>query len=130
MNEEFRPTYVPFLDKLLGGGTARSGVYGILGPTGVGKTHLASMIATNGATCGSIFEDTCRRSLPWILFDLETPRSLAEQRILSHAARVNRGNVWASHTAIQAYERQRRPEMPKIQGRQISEVERLPPPED
>ncbi len=125
MNEEFRPTYVPFLDKLLGGGTAPSGVYGFLGPTGIGKTHLASMIATNGATCGSVFEDTCQQSFPWILFDIETQRSEAVERIFSHAARVKRGNVWAGHATIQAYEQERRADLPKKQGRLISEAKRL-----
>jgi hypothetical protein len=125
MNEKFCPTYVPFLDKLLGGGTAPSGVYGILGPTGIGKTHLASMIATNGATCGSVFEDTCQQSFHWILFDIETQRSQAVKRIFSHAARVKRGNVWAGHAAIQAYEQERRADLPKKQGRLISEVKRL-----
>lgn len=125
MNEEFRPTYVPFLDKLLGGGTAPSGVYGILGPTGIGKTHLASMIATNGATCGSVFEDTCQQSFPWILFDIETQRSLAVKRIFSHTAKVKRENVWNGHAAIQAYEQERLADLPEKQGRLISEVKRL-----
>ncbi len=125
MNEKFCTTYVPFLDKLLGGGTAPTGVYGILGPTGIGKTHLASMIASNGATSGSVFEDTCQQSFPWILFDIETQRLPAEQRIFSHAARVKRGNVWTGHAAIQAYEQERRADLPNKQGRLISEVKRL-----
>lgn len=125
MNEEFHPTYVPFLDKLLGGGTASNGVYGFLGPTGIGKTHLASMIATNGATCGSVFEDPRQQSSPWILFDIESPRSQAVERIFSHAARVKRGNVRNGHTAIQAYEQERRADLPEIEGRLIPEVKRL-----
>ena len=93
MNQAFQSTYVPFLDKLLGGGTAPTGVYGILGPTGVGKTHLASMIASNGATCGSIFQSECLNPFPWVLFDIESERPLTQQRILSHCAKVKRENV-------------------------------------
>lgn len=126
MKHELQPTYVPFLDKLLGGGTAPTGgVYGILGPTGVGKTHLASMIASNGATSGSVFQIACVGSLPWVLFDIETQQALTQQRILSHSAKVKRDNVWTGHTEMQAYEQERRSELPEIQGRFISERERL-----
>lgn len=125
MNKALQPTFVPFLDKLLGGGTAPHGVYGLLGPTGVGKTHLASMIATNGATCGSVFEETRRRSHLWILFDIETQWAWAEQRIFSHAAQVPRGNVWCGHATPQSYEREQMAALPQKQGRLMSEVERL-----
>lgn len=125
MNEEFHPTYVPFLDKMLGGGTASNGVYGFLGPTGIGKTHLASMIATNGATCGSVFEDARQQSFPWILFDIESQRSQAVERIFSHAAIVKRENVWNGHAVVQAYEQERRADLPEIEGRLIPEVKRL-----
>ena len=125
MNQAFQSTYVPFLDKLLGGGTAPTGVYGILGPTGVGKTHLASMIASNGATSDSVFQNACLGSLPWVLFDIETQQALTQQRILSHSAKVKRDNVWTGHTEIQAYEQERRSELPEIQGRFMSERERL-----
>ena len=125
MNQAFQSTYVPFLDKLLGGGTAPTGVYGILGPTGVGKTHLASMIASNGATCGSIFQSGCLNPFPWVLFDIESERPLTQQRILSHCAKVKRENVGTEHAEIQAYEQERRSELPGMQGRFISELERL-----
>jgi RecA/RadA recombinase len=125
VNQAFQSTYVPFLDKLLGGGTAPTGVYGILGPTGVGKTHLASMIASNGATSGSVLQNACLGSLPWVLFDIETQQALTQQRILSHSAKVKRENVWTGHTEIQAYEQERRSELPETQGRSTSELERL-----
>ena len=125
MKHELQPTHVPFLDKLLGGGTAPTGVYGILGPTGVGKTHLASMIASNGATSGSVLQNACLGSLPWVLFDIETQRALTQQRILSHSAKVKRDNVWTGHTEIQAYEQERASELPEKQGQLTSELEHL-----
>jgi len=125
VNHELQPTYVPFLDKLLGGGTAPSGVYGVLGPTGIGKTHLASMIASNGATHGSIFDDACRHStLPWVLFDIETGRADTQQRILSHCAKMKRENVGTGHIEIQSYEQARLSEFPEMRGRFMSERER------
>lgn len=39
------PTGVPFMDRMLGGGLHRSNSYGILAPTGGGKTTLAGQIA-------------------------------------------------------------------------------------
>jgi RecA/RadA recombinase len=124
VNQELQPTYVTFLDKLLGGGTAPTGVYGILGPTGIGKTHLASMIASNGATHGSISEDACRNSLPWVLFDIETGRADSQQRILSHCAKVKRENVRNGHSEIQSYEQARLSELLEMRGRFMSERER------
>ncbi len=46
MDNKIKSTNVEIVDRLLGGGT-RAGVYGILGPSGVGKSVLANMIAAN-----------------------------------------------------------------------------------
>ncbi len=124
MPEKLQPTYVPFLDELLGGGTAPQGVYGVLGPTGIGKTHLASMIACNGATQGSIFECRWPNAPPWILFDLESHFAISRQRILSHCARVSRGNIGSENMKEQAYEKLRCSELPKLNGVLLNEENR------
>ena len=43
-NTERTPTGVGFVDEVLGGGPARGEVYGLMGPTGGGKTTAATMI--------------------------------------------------------------------------------------
>jgi hypothetical protein len=113
MPEKLQPTYVPFLDKLLGGGTATEGVYGILGPTGIGKTHLATMVACDGATCGSVFQETYGKPRPWLLFDLESPEDMSKMRILSHCAKVRRDNVFVGNVTEQPYELERKTEFMK-----------------
>jgi RecA/RadA recombinase len=125
MPEKLQPTYVPFLDKLLGGGTAPQGVYGILGPTGIGKTHLASMIASNGATSGSVFQETSGQTRPWVLFDLESHLSMTQTRILSHCAKVRRENIFAAKAIEQPYEKQRRSELTEWAGTLKTEKSRL-----
>ncbi|WP_146407348.1 hypothetical protein [Allorhodopirellula heiligendammensis] len=115
---------MPFLDKLLGGGTAPTGVYGILGPTGIGKTHLASMIACNGATRGSAFQDRCHCSFPWVLLDIETDFCMLKQRVVSHSAKVARDNFGCPSDCIQPYEQARHSELPRHQGQLVSEIDR------
>lgn len=51
-NTERVPTHVECIDKLLGGGTSAGEVYGILGPTGGGKTTLGSAITIDVARHG------------------------------------------------------------------------------
>lgn len=125
MPNELQPTYVPFLDKLLGGGTAPRGVYGVLGPTGIGKTHLANMIACNGATNGSVFREACVHAGPWVIFDLESHPSISKKRILSHCAMVPREHTFAEKTVEQPYELQRRAELTKLAGTSTNEAKRL-----
>ena len=125
MTEKLRATHVPFLDKLLGGGTAPQGVYGVLGPTGIGKTHLASMIACNGATRGSVFQEAPGQDRPWVLFDLESHVSMSQIRILSHCAKVRRENIVAANAIEQPYEKQRRSELTEWAGALKTEKSRL-----
>ncbi|MDB4644474.1 AAA family ATPase [Rubripirellula sp.] len=125
MPEKPQPTYVPFLDKLLGGGTAPQGVYGVLGPTGIGKTHLASMIACNGATKGAVFQETSGQTRPWVLFDLESHVSMSQIRILSHCAKVRRENIFAANAIEQPYEQQRRSGITEWAGALKTEQSRL-----
>lgn len=125
MPEKLQPTYVPFLDTLLGGGTATQGVYGILGPTGIGKTHLATMVACDGATSGSIFRKNPGQTRPWLLFDLESPGDMIATRVLSHCAKVRRENIVAANAIEQPYEQRRRSELINWSETLITEKSRL-----
>ena len=87
---ECQPTNVPFLDYLLGGGTLSQGVYGIIGPTGVGKTTLATMIAVSSVVGESVATGEGDSARPWLWFDFESPRQTAMCRALSHGAQVVR----------------------------------------
>jgi hypothetical protein len=106
-----KSTNVGLIDRLLGGGT-RVGVYGILGPSGVGKSVLANMIAANGATGVSIFTTPRYAKLPCMLFDLHNGRGRTAQRIISHTGRIRREDVWYEAEEIQEYEEERRDELP------------------
>ena len=111
MDHALKSTNVGLIDRLLGGGT-RVGVYGILGPSGVGKSVLANMIAANGATGVSIFTTPLCAELPCMLFDLHNGRGRTAQRIISHIGRIRREDVWYEAEEIQEYEEERRDELP------------------
>ena len=83
-------THTPFLDRVVGDGLNNQGVYGILGPTGVGKTHLAMMITVNSATMGDPFSEPMPSSKRWVLFDVESPGQTSWIRAMSHAAKIKR----------------------------------------
>jgi hypothetical protein len=104
MKPEKKPTNVSFVDRLLCGGTKPKGVYGILSPTGVGKSTLAAMIAANGATGPSIFSHEHYQSLPWILFDLHNGPATTKNRVLSHVAEIKRDRVYRTTEAMIKYE--------------------------
>lgn len=124
MKQKLKPTNVHFVDRLLGGGTKPEGVYGILSPTGVGKSTLACMIAANSATGSSIFRQQSPESLPCVLFDLHNGRSLSEQRIVSHVGRIGRDHVWHESQEILPYEEKRKGELPTKNGSLLSSFER------
>ncbi len=124
MNQQLKPTNVRFVDRLLGGGTKPEGVYGILSPTGVGKSTLACMIAANGATGGSIFRQESSESLPCVLFDLHNGRSLSEQRIISHVGRICREQVWYESQELLPYEEERKGELSIQNGSLLNSCER------
>ncbi|WP_417737045.1 hypothetical protein [Rosistilla oblonga] len=124
MNQQLKPTNVKFVDRLLGGGTKPEGVYGILSPTGVGKSTLACMIAANSATGSSIFRQESPGSLPCVLFDLHNGRSLSEQRIVSHVGRICREQVWYESQELLPYEEERKGELPIQNGSLLNSCER------
>jgi KaiC/GvpD/RAD55 family RecA-like ATPase len=66
-------------DELLGGGVAPTEVYGLLGPTGGGKTVLAGQIASQMALNGQYVQ----------YWTYELPAEQMQARILGSAARVN-----------------------------------------
>jgi RecA/RadA recombinase len=88
-------TGVDFVDEVLGGGTKRSGVYGVIGPTGVGKSTLAAMLAVRGAlrahntTGNEKFDLVHRRKRPWILLDLRGDSANTRRLVISYAANVD-----------------------------------------
>ena len=123
MDYALKSTNVEFIDRLLGGGT-RVGVYGILGPSGVGKSVLANMIAANGATGKSIFKTPLYKELPCMLFDLHNGRGRTDQRIISHIGRIRREDVWYEAEEIHEYEDARRDELPTEDGALIPSLGR------
>ncbi|MFT5526333.1 MAG: hypothetical protein ACI9HK_004309 [Pirellulaceae bacterium] len=123
MDHKLKSTNVELIDRLLGGGT-RVGVYGILGPSGVGKSVLANMIAANGATGKSIFKTPLYKELPWMLFDLHNGRGRTVQRVISHIGRIRRDDVGCESEEIQKYEEERRDELPTEDGLLIPSCER------
>lgn len=123
MDHKIKSTNVEFVDRLLGGGT-RAGVYGILGPSGVGKSVLANMIAANGTTGVSIFTTPLYAELPWKLFDLHNGQSRTRRRVISHIGRIRREDVWCENEEIQKYEDARRDELPTEDGALIPSLGR------
>lgn len=87
------PTHVPFLDKILGGQFS-PGTHGVIIPTGIGKSHLAMMIAINGATHGDPLGRHAQTPRPWVLFNMDMPRGLMHERLLSHAGQIKRSDVF------------------------------------
>ena len=84
------PTGVPFFDKLIGGGTLPGEVHGLLGPTGGGKTLLATQIGV----------EVARRGDRVLFFSYEeNAREKLRPRVLSCASGVPRdlieGHEWA-----------------------------------
>jgi len=78
------PTGIAFLDQSLGDGPCGQGLYGILGPTGVGKTTLGVQIAVNGA----------RRLAAagahglWVFVSMEERPRHIQERAYSYAAAI------------------------------------------
>lgn len=104
MSNQIIPTHIPFLDKILGGGQFARGVHGVLGPTGIGKTHLATMIAVSGATGGTIFTSAQASIKPWVLFDIASPADATRQRCLFYAARGRIGQIDRVGSSFEAME--------------------------
>jgi hypothetical protein len=101
--------YVPIIDRLLPSGIRKKGLYGIVGPSGVGKSTLALMIASDGVTCGtrgaqfdSISEFKFGKK--WCFFShQDTDKRL---RLLSYAAQIPRldieNRVWQHPDSVRS----------------------------
>jgi RecA/RadA recombinase len=122
MNVDLVPTYVPFLDKILGGGQCGVGVHGLFGPTGVGKTHMATMIAVQGATQGSVFDEAWRDAKPWVLFDLHSNANISRERVLCCAGRLPR--PWGSSASYEEDLNKYPDNHPQRDGRVLTQEER------
>jgi hypothetical protein len=114
-------TGIQFLDELLDGGQRAGESYGLLGPTGGGKTTLMVMIAVEAAKRGyQLWEAQGRQGEPPRYYHVsyeETPNDF-RLRALSYAAGIPRSRLEACLTAhdfstlstpdrLQAYERTR-----------------------
>ena len=126
MNQQLKPTNVRFVDRLLGGGTKPVGVYGILSPTGVGKSMLACMIATDSSTGGSVFDDTTSRPTGlWVWFDFHNQGPPCRERLVSHAARISRDQVWQQDLSVEDYESSYMKMLPQVDGQVMPAAERM-----
>ena len=126
MNQQLKPTNVRFVDRLLGGGTKPVGVYGILSPTGVGKSMLACMIATDSSTGGSVFDDTTSRPTGlWVWFDFHNQGPPCRERLVSHAARISRDQVWQQDLSVEDYESSYIKMLPQVDGQVMPAAERM-----
>jgi hypothetical protein len=79
------PTGVTFVDLLLGGGTLETECYGVLGPSGGGKTVLSVQLGCSIASRGQHVE----------YFTYEQPAEEMRPRILSCAAKVSSSKLLA-----------------------------------
>ncbi|MFO0881472.1 MAG: hypothetical protein U0840_29580 [Gemmataceae bacterium] len=121
-------TGIPYVDRLLGG--HRPGAcHGILGPTGVGKSTLVSMLCAEGAI--ALDRTRSKDSACWVLFNIEGGMMDALARILCHAARVPRAavdrglQITLPPTNYQSYELARKAELPQRNGVVVPERERI-----
>lgn len=125
MKPQLQPTNVRFVDRLLGGGTKPVGVYGILSPTGVGKSMLACMIAADSATGGSVFDDTTSRPTGlWVWFDFHNQGPPCRERLVSHAARISRDQVFQQDLSVEDYESSYMKMLPQVDGQVMPAAER------
>lgn len=99
-------THVPFLDKILGGQFC-PGTHGVIVPTGIGKSHLAMMIAINAATHGDSLGRNAQKSKPWVLINMDMPLDDMQDRIASHAAQIKRSDVLINSDGQTTPEQQR-----------------------
>lgn len=89
MSNKSFSTGVAFVDALLDGGHRRKTMYGLLGPIGIGKSHLADQLAGEGAR---LLE---QNNMPgkWVLVDLENSWQLVAFRLISLLSGLSREEV-------------------------------------
>lgn len=105
------PINVPFLDVFMGG-QAGGEAYGVLGPTGCGKTTIGIMIAVEGALYEQMQVQQKGGVLGhWYFFSYESPVDPEIRiRMISYATQVSRETLFNSHEpstadALKDYER-------------------------
>lgn len=102
------PCGIPFLDRFLDGGMLPGETYGILGPTGVGKTMLAVQIAVEAARRAA---EAAPDQLSY-LFSFETDKADLQIRTMCYAARIHQQSFCESagqfsrRGALRPYEKQ------------------------
>lgn len=121
-------TGITFLDTALGSGQLLSGVHGLLGPIGGGKTTLGIMIAVEGAReqhARAIRGETSGR---WILIGAEESADRIMRLVWSYAAKIDREAFARSsglNESLTQYEQERANELPKSNGAVLNELERF-----
>lgn len=123
-------TGVPFLDKFMGGQAAGE-AYGILGPSGTGKTLLSVMIAVNGARYEQMTAKSEKEMGHWYYFTYESavdPEIIT--RVLSYAAEIHRDSLLfnddlSTSDNLKTYEKERWAEQLKAGIPVHGEKERL-----
>lgn len=109
---ELTPIHVPFLDAYMGG-QANGEAYGILGPTGVGKTTLGIMIAVEGALYQQIIAPSDSEMRHWYFFTFESSVDPEiRSRVISYAAKIDRnvlmkGEKLSTSDTLKKYELER-----------------------
>ena len=84
---------IPWIDRLAGGGIPSRGVFGIVAPTGVGASVLATMIAAQGIRTEEQNPTSTDHPRGWLLFDRHNGRSLTTDRLVSYLAGLPRGCI-------------------------------------
>jgi RecA/RadA recombinase len=80
------PTRISYLDRVLRGGNLARGVHGLLGPIGVGKTTLGTMIAVEGAQ----HQHFAGQSGRWVFVSIDERIPTIVSRAVSHGAQISR----------------------------------------
>lgn len=92
---KIRSTGIPFIDAMMNGGHAPGEVYGILGPTGAGKSTLGVQLCVEGAKLENI---SMLNGEPdwgvWVYFTYETPvKHELQIRMISCMAQIDRSRL-------------------------------------
>jgi hypothetical protein len=124
------PTHIEFLDRLLGGGQLPTGIHGLLGVIGSGKTTLGTMIATEGALWqGKV--DQYQATGCWVFISLEMRPEEIRALAISHAAKISRRTIqtersdqWSTSACLKDYELQRTSQLSTRGGSGLGEQER------
>ena len=129
MNISKHPIGVPFLDRFLEGGHQGGQQYGLLGPIGVGKTTLGTMIASQGALREKAAADRGEAWGVWCIVSVDTPIEVVQQLVLSDLGRISRQEHKSIDykklcSGLQGYEHDHIAEIPHKDGVPLGEQQR------